>query len=682
MWIFSNETCDVVRIEKMKVCPCGLTREELLAAPNQLLGRGGVCIAEYADESLNDDETPKICNRPLGAHPHAPPGKNIFLFTFNSCMMTAQFQQPQPQPGEEERGKKRKKISEDRSSGKQERSTSHSRSDNGPSRLKKELHRAKDLRLPVHCVFHEHTSPVPRCIDLTKETNPIDLITKLGEASRSEIWEKIFGESLPAYASTDYKDYEIPLDQDKLAQLRESVYQAQLSSLLRGGQPDSLKSSGLQEMGSAENSLENELPPKSEPRTYNTVIDTHNSPNGLPLFMCPQDGRFSMTAKPDLTMKNFPAFLELKCANASPAVYTDDLDGLHQGLDRVMTTTSLAAYISKLVVFVMTGVRCYVLVFKREINDGKDLMTETMSLDRVSFETLRALWAQLSRYGTDHPDCHLTSDGAILLSTLRACGYPPGYCRTQFLDKSNSSIYSVTIPTCQGQRGIFVDAAKKDLAIKIITRQDKFEVESRCLRQIASKIPELKGHFLQDSPYASFQFYALGHYRDDEQRLEWYGQQKPDHLSPCQIEDQTVSTWWSPAFAPALAPPHGRIGGAILMRVGSHVADDEIHKAELSQILKGALVSFHFSHGASIVHRDIRRNNLMKFGESWQLIDFDMACFQGDPVTLYCDDNQFKKAGPAVLKLRPERLEDYKWTTADDYEMLSTLIDSLTSRLL
>jgi hypothetical protein len=102
------------------------------------------------------------------------------------------------------------------------------------------------------------------------------------------------------------------------------------------------------------------------------------------------------------------AFLELKCASASHDVYTDDLDGLHQGLDRVMTTTSLAAFISKLVVFVMTGVRCYILVFKREINDGKDLMTETMSLDRVSFETLRALWAQLSRYGTDHPDCHLT----------------------------------------------------------------------------------------------------------------------------------------------------------------------------------------------------------------------------------------------------------------------------------
>jgi hypothetical protein len=53
-------------------CPCRLTREELNT--NHLVGSNGRCTAEYADESLNDDGTPKICNRPLGAHPHATPG--------------------------------------------------------------------------------------------------------------------------------------------------------------------------------------------------------------------------------------------------------------------------------------------------------------------------------------------------------------------------------------------------------------------------------------------------------------------------------------------------------------------------------------------------------------------------------------------------------------------------------
>jgi hypothetical protein len=59
----------------LSFCPCGLTREELTA--NKLVGPGGICTAVHADESLNDDGTPKICNRPLGAHPQTPRGQNL-----------------------------------------------------------------------------------------------------------------------------------------------------------------------------------------------------------------------------------------------------------------------------------------------------------------------------------------------------------------------------------------------------------------------------------------------------------------------------------------------------------------------------------------------------------------------------------------------------------------------------
>jgi hypothetical protein len=45
-----------------KECPCGLTQEQLLQAPNLLLGPGGVCTAQSADKSS------RICGEPLGAH--------------------------------------------------------------------------------------------------------------------------------------------------------------------------------------------------------------------------------------------------------------------------------------------------------------------------------------------------------------------------------------------------------------------------------------------------------------------------------------------------------------------------------------------------------------------------------------------------------------------------------------
>jgi hypothetical protein len=53
-------------------CPCGLTQEQLLAAPDLSLEPGMVCIAFGSDGNH--------CGRRLSDHPHAPPGKNILLF--------------------------------------------------------------------------------------------------------------------------------------------------------------------------------------------------------------------------------------------------------------------------------------------------------------------------------------------------------------------------------------------------------------------------------------------------------------------------------------------------------------------------------------------------------------------------------------------------------------------------
>jgi hypothetical protein len=53
--------------------PCGLTREELLAAPNQLLGLGGMCIAFRKDKSLNPDGSRAQCGELATDHPHAGP---------------------------------------------------------------------------------------------------------------------------------------------------------------------------------------------------------------------------------------------------------------------------------------------------------------------------------------------------------------------------------------------------------------------------------------------------------------------------------------------------------------------------------------------------------------------------------------------------------------------------------
>jgi hypothetical protein len=64
-------------LKEMSECPCGLTQEQLLAAPSLSLGPGMVCIAFYADKSGN------ICNEPLSLHPHQQSGRYFFSEHFH-----------------------------------------------------------------------------------------------------------------------------------------------------------------------------------------------------------------------------------------------------------------------------------------------------------------------------------------------------------------------------------------------------------------------------------------------------------------------------------------------------------------------------------------------------------------------------------------------------------------------
>jgi hypothetical protein len=56
--------------EMSQQCPCGLWYEDVRDL--KFFGPGALCTAFYADESVDDHGTPKICNRPLGIHPKNP----------------------------------------------------------------------------------------------------------------------------------------------------------------------------------------------------------------------------------------------------------------------------------------------------------------------------------------------------------------------------------------------------------------------------------------------------------------------------------------------------------------------------------------------------------------------------------------------------------------------------------
>jgi ferredoxin-thioredoxin reductase catalytic subunit len=60
----------------MNPCPCGLFYEDVR---DDCMLNAKRCPNFYADDTLNEDGTPKICDRLLGAHPHTLPGIHILL---------------------------------------------------------------------------------------------------------------------------------------------------------------------------------------------------------------------------------------------------------------------------------------------------------------------------------------------------------------------------------------------------------------------------------------------------------------------------------------------------------------------------------------------------------------------------------------------------------------------------
>jgi hypothetical protein len=60
----------------MNPCPCRLTQEQIERYTK--IDANLRCTAEYADKTAVDENGHRlICGESLGAHPHAPLGKNI-----------------------------------------------------------------------------------------------------------------------------------------------------------------------------------------------------------------------------------------------------------------------------------------------------------------------------------------------------------------------------------------------------------------------------------------------------------------------------------------------------------------------------------------------------------------------------------------------------------------------------
>jgi serine/threonine protein kinase len=99
-----------------------------------------------------------------------------------------------------------------------------------------------------------------------------------------------------------------------------------------------------------------------------------------------------------------------------------------------------------------------------------------------------------------------------------------------------------------------------------------------------------------------------------------------------------------------------------------------VTKENLASAVEGVQDVLVIAHAAGVLHRDIRRPNVMYFPSLWRwcLIDWGLGCVAGEVLPIDRDSTQFESAGRRV-KCMPKDV-DIEWTAVDDYEMLIQLI--------
>lgn len=108
-------------------------------------------------------------------------------------------------------------------------------------------------------------------------------------------------------------------------------------------------------------------------------------------------------------------------------------------------------------------------------------------------------------------------------------------------------------------------------------------------------------------------------------------------------------------------------GGAIFVRVGT---DDST--VPWTDLVDGACESFRLAHSAGYLHCDIRRSNIMKFGNKWCLIDFGLSWVLSNSDAYELEPRaQLDGVGPRVRDCYGQEIH---WTIGDDYEMLLKML--------
>ena len=266
----------------------------------------------------------------------------------------------------------------------------------------------------------------------------------------------------------------------------------------------------------------------------------------------------------------------------------------------------------------------------------------------------------MTRYCRSGPLSFLTDDGPAIVSSLRKTGALPWCCRVKWLSSSMSRVYAVMLPdnyTWGGERKIGIDSRHEAISyvVKVVEDTDTYQREFDALKLMAANEPA--------------NFYALGGVPADSDavlfgKASWFSVK-------VFLEDYCEdSHWWE------LHGVTSQEGGVIFMHAGVGLEES----TKWNDVVDGICKSLRSAHKANLLHCDIRRSNVLKFGGEWRVVDFGLCCQLGaeSPYSMQNYGAQAAGVGPRVRGLLDEK-ESITWRIANDYEMLLHMLKKMSN---
>ncbi len=376
------------------------------------------------------------------------------------------------------------------------------------------------------------------------------------------------------------------------------------------------------------------------------AIDTHNPPEKAVEFIDFNDETvFSRTARAGLTSQLRRQVFEVKSNNC-------DGELIQLIMERVVVSMDMCHVLKNSIAFGATPSSAFVCIGTRKIPfDRKSRNTKNIHIFRVPHNKVCAMW-MLASHNIHGPESYLTEDGPLVLHGLKALGIDPWCCRIHLSWWSQNRVYEITLPevfdfpksfqkskneNASASQCFGVDSKNSTFSLKVIRDTDKFDRECEALKVVDPS-------------------FFIGGYRFVSREVT----EKKNipttasfHLDP--------NGWWGKTITEYNCPSEG---GVLVMSIGEQLHREILTVKESQQVFSDCLRCLTALDEKGYSHTDVRLANIVKFGNTYQVVDFGEVVKHTDNLSVPWDD--FSPSRKELVRYDPEE----KWTIMHDIEML------------